>query len=381
MSVEKTVSFSDTKFDQKTSALITNLYNTNTFSDTIIVCEDGNQFKAHKIILSSASPVLQKILIEYSESNPILYFGDIDSETMECILRYIYLGEVLLEEKKLESLMRSAGKLKIYGLHNDEGTQDEKRANLYENVVSLLHIKEDTESHEKQKEEVISNKNIIEDELVSHKDSNEGEDALSKSIKKEPIDQNFTEHCKNNTATNVLKSAKPTNFQCNHCDYKTTAKDYLRKHTNAIHEGVTYPCDKCDYRATQTGSLMQHKQSVHEKIRYACDSCDYQAARQYRLQCHILEKHEGMKYSCNQCDYVATTKGRLNNHKKGIHDGISYSCNQCDFRNVRESELKRHQDMVHLGLRFHCAWEGCDFSSADKSRLKKHNAKEHTISE
>ena len=50
-----------------------NVFQQNVFSDVTLACEDGKNFKAHKIILSSYSPVLQKILIEYNESNPILY--------------------------------------------------------------------------------------------------------------------------------------------------------------------------------------------------------------------------------------------------------------------------------------------------------------------
>ena len=37
----------------------------------------------------------------------------------------------------------------------------------------------------------------------------------------------------------------------------------LKKHVEAIHEGVRYPCDQCDYRATQPGNVKRHETLKH----------------------------------------------------------------------------------------------------------------------
>ena len=251
MSFESKVHLFNEKYDQMSTGLVKNLFQQNVFSDVTLACEDGKVFNAHKIILSSSSPVLQKILIEYNESNPILYFGDICSENMEYILKFIYLGEVSLEEKLLDSLLNSAKKLKINGLYT-EFFETKKRINTEEKLIST-----------------IKQEKIVNQEVKTEESDNQTDNCDEVSVGKELIDteeSNSREsnsdlgiNRKNKMKVGVESTTKPMPFNCMYCDYKTSAKEYLRKHTNAIHEGVTYPCNKCDYKATQTVSLLQHK--------------------------------------------------------------------------------------------------------------------------
>ena len=47
--------------------------------------------------------VFDKILMEYSDSNPLIYFGDTSYEHIEYIIRFVYLGEVALPQTELQS--------------------------------------------------------------------------------------------------------------------------------------------------------------------------------------------------------------------------------------------------------------------------------------
>ena len=51
--------------------------------------------------------------------------------------------------------------------------------------------------------------------------------------------------------------------QCLLCDYKTRRKGNMKIHTQALHEGITYPCDICGYETSTSRNLLLHKKSKH----------------------------------------------------------------------------------------------------------------------
>ena len=76
------------------------------FVDTFINCENGQStFKAHKIILAAASPILREIL----KSSNILTFPDVSTCEMESAIESIYKGssDSILKVGKLEKSLAS----------------------------------------------------------------------------------------------------------------------------------------------------------------------------------------------------------------------------------------------------------------------------------
>ena len=51
-------------------------------------------------------------------------------------------------------------------------------------------------------------------------------------------------------------------YQCQQCDYEARRSSCLKKHVEAIHQGVRYPCNQCSYKATETGNLQKHVDSI-----------------------------------------------------------------------------------------------------------------------
>ena len=338
MNEESKYHLANTKFENNAATIFRNIYAEESFTDVTIACEDGKIVKAHKIVLSASSAVFNKILMQYSDTNPVIYFGDTSYKHIEYILQYAYVGEVSVEESELQQFMATANKFRINGLYSDQ-TQKVHSENL--------------------------------------NDLDKEEESL-KSIKDEEIKKKFIgDEYRMEVVDTYLDVSKAADFTCDQCEYKTTTKEYLRIHRRSIHDGVKYPCNKCDYKATQSSSLMQHKLSIHEGVKYPCPQCDYKAARPSRLNSHVREIHEGIEYPCLQCNCKAPTRKRLNLHVKSVHEGISYSCNQCDFTNVSKQQLKRHQEMVHYGLRFLCDVDKCEYSAGNRSRLSKHKTDLH----
>ena len=62
------------------------------FSDMTLVCEDGQQIEAHKVILASSSPFFLDILRRNKHSHPIIYMRGLKSEDMFAIIDFLYLS-------------------------------------------------------------------------------------------------------------------------------------------------------------------------------------------------------------------------------------------------------------------------------------------------
>ena len=332
MNEEGKFHLTNTDFESNASTVFNDLYNDQIFTDVTLACEDGKTVKAHKIVLSASSDVFHKILTQYSHTNPLIYFGDTSYKHIEYMMRYVYVGEVSVEEIELDQFIETANKFKIKGIHSNE---------LQKNHLDK------TDGH--------------------HREENS-----LKSIENEDKNYPFM------TDQSNIDNSEAASFNCDRCNYKTTRKEYLRIHKRSIHDGVKYPCNECDYKATQSGSLLQHKLSVHDGVKYQCAQCDYKARSPSKLNIHVREKHEGIEYPCVQCNHKEPNRKKLNLHVKSVHEGVKYSCNQCDYTNVSRNPLKRHQEMVHFGLRFLCDVDKCEFSSINRSRLRKHKSNEHS---
>ena len=105
------------------------------FMDVTLSC-DGEQIKAHKVILSACSITFRNLLKKNPSQNPVIdllvrisvnhilkniliyYFivQDVDPRDMNSILDFIYLGKVNIKQENLSSFLVLAEKLRVRGL-------------------------------------------------------------------------------------------------------------------------------------------------------------------------------------------------------------------------------------------------------------------------
>ena len=51
------------------------------FADVTLACEDGEQFKANKVVLAGSSPVFENILKRNKHPHPLIYLRDLSHMT------------------------------------------------------------------------------------------------------------------------------------------------------------------------------------------------------------------------------------------------------------------------------------------------------------
>ena len=107
-------------FEANSSELIRNLWNDEDFSDVTLAAGDGKQFRAHRVILSSATTKLKGILRNPEKCEKLfLYLPDIQSSHLSNLIEIIYQGKCQVKQADLEEFMSSGRTL---GVKNLTGT-------------------------------------------------------------------------------------------------------------------------------------------------------------------------------------------------------------------------------------------------------------------
>ena len=65
-----------------------NLREDNDFANVTLVCEDGQQVEAHKVILAASSPFFQKLLARNKHSHPLIYMRGMKSDDLLAIAQW-----------------------------------------------------------------------------------------------------------------------------------------------------------------------------------------------------------------------------------------------------------------------------------------------------
>jgi len=91
------------------------LWNSEEFLDVTLACDD-DQVRAHKVILSAASPFFRKLLLRNPHNHPLIFLKGASTTNIQSLLHFIYSGETSVNQSDLESFMSLASSLKIDGL-------------------------------------------------------------------------------------------------------------------------------------------------------------------------------------------------------------------------------------------------------------------------
>ena len=87
------------------SKTLKEMMTTNLFADVTLITDDKKHLKAHKNILSACSPFFNDILtFDAMNNHSEIYLTGIQHADLESILQFIYLGETIFCEERIEEL-------------------------------------------------------------------------------------------------------------------------------------------------------------------------------------------------------------------------------------------------------------------------------------
>ncbi|XP_068081081.1 protein abrupt isoform X2 [Anabrus simplex] len=83
--------------------------------DVTLTC-DGQNVKAHKVILSACSPYFRNLFRENPCQHPIVILKDVSYEDVTALLNFMYQGEVYITQDRLAPFLHTAELLQVRGL-------------------------------------------------------------------------------------------------------------------------------------------------------------------------------------------------------------------------------------------------------------------------
>ena len=227
------------------------------FSDVTLACEDGQQIKAHRVILAGSSPFFENLLRGLKHSHPLIYMRGVKSEDLSAVVDFLYRGEANVYQDNLDSFLAIAEELKLKGLMG--GKTDAEEVKDFNGSVNKK--KNPVVKKEAFKPSQPYQSNFYEQRLSNEYGTAEGTVALVSQFSGDLQDLN--EKSKSMMEKTSEKFQRFPLYKCKVCGKKATNGN-LKKHIEAKHlEGIVLPCNNCEKTFRCRNSLRSHTQKIH----------------------------------------------------------------------------------------------------------------------
>ena len=210
-----------------------------------LVSEDLVQLSAHKVVLSSCSPVFKQLIKSSTHPHPVLFLRGVKTRGLEYILDFIYYGQVDILQDHFNDFLYLAQDLKIKGVSNEN--VDNKKEEDVHNTITLV------------------DPNI----------SGQIEQTVSKPLQNDATDfaldvnadYDFDADYDFESTINSMMEKVGVMWHCKVCgkEYTSKNKSHLRSHVEWNHTtGFTHNCNICQKTWSTKRSLEVHNSKYHK---------------------------------------------------------------------------------------------------------------------
>ena len=240
-------------FQENLSTTFGNLREDKEFTDVTLACEDGQQVKAHKVILAASSPLFQNLLTKNKHPHPLIYLKGAKFEDLLAIVDFLYFGEANVFQENLDAFLSMAEELKLKGLTGQKDMSGEsfevnqtkmsaqptvKKEKLNINLGQQNYaLKKDIDNSELSQEMTLSVKNFVCQDLQEL-------DIQVKSMME--MSQNLIPN--RNEKAKICK-------MCGKEGHSMAIRDHIEFHHL---EGVSLPCNACGKEFRSRNNLRRH---------------------------------------------------------------------------------------------------------------------------
>ena len=227
-------------FKQNISASLGDLRGNEDFTDVTLVCEDGQQVGAHKVILVASSPFFTELLRKNKHSHPLVYMRGLKGPDLVSIVDFLYFGEANVMQENLESFLAFAEELKLKGLTNGENDLGSKLETKTPPKSSEKSLKKES-SQERRKRDV---DRYVEYETVGNHETIVS--VVNKNMIPADVDDLDAQIRSMITKSEMsLGPGKGKMASCNICGKQAPYRD-LPRHVESKHlNGISHACDIC----------------------------------------------------------------------------------------------------------------------------------------
>ena len=249
-------------FRENVSSAFGDLRQDKEFTDVTLVCEDGQQVEAHKVVLVASSPFFQNILKRNKHPHPLIYMRGVKPENLTAMVDFFYHGEANVYQEHLESFFHLAEELQLKGLR---GNQTEKEANVSPKPTKQKFQPKST-NYRSTAEQFPINKDVFnENELAQVKSEKVLvlADEAPNTTDMEGLDQQVRSMIAFSENANPHRTQGGRARICKVCG-KEGGMAQIMSHIEANHiAGNPVPCDLCGQVFKTRDALRKHKTKHH----------------------------------------------------------------------------------------------------------------------
>ena len=231
-----------------------------------MVCDDGQQMEAHKVILASSSPFFEKILQKSKHPHPLIYLKGFQSKDFASILDFLYFGEANVCQEDLDSFLTIAEEIKLKGLtgQNSSYVSEEQDKPGHSEPAIMEKKLFTTSTNGKTKSTTLdadtsdkfSKDLVVQDQY--------GITLLALDEKVKSMMEKGQKMIPNGAKDKNGAPLQATTFICKVCG-KEGLWNRIRNHIESNHlEGVSIPCEYCGKICPSRNSLSIHKSRFHK---------------------------------------------------------------------------------------------------------------------
>jgi len=250
------------EFQENIHQTFGSLRNSREFADVTLVCEDGQQMEAHKVILASSSPFFQKMLERLKHPHPLIYMRGLTPEDLVAMLDFLYYGEANVLQEKVENFLLITDDLQIKGLTGNVKDDDKNQVDqksLKRKKIKLPQENYAETNHEYNKTNLSNIKIDGISNLFEEKEKKRDNYAHIQSLDKE-IESLMTKSDKVIKIAGMPRKA----YTCKICGKEGKGSN-IKSHIEANHiEDISIPCNFCDECFKSRNSLDRHIFRAHK---------------------------------------------------------------------------------------------------------------------
>lgn len=295
-------------------SVLETLFNDEMYVDCTLAAE-GQEISAHKVVLSACSPFLNKLLKKHYDKHPIILLRDVTFFELQCVIEYMYKGEVNVTHDQLSSFLKAAETLQIAGLSGVyEKNKKDKKNNVYAKEAER----------------------VLEYEL------NEESESLSPSPKRQKTDTDDVEYLTHDETEDMPEPIdiknEFSNYQVYVVDNETGALKEMEMENEMNNEKMTAESiDEIFNEDTTQDSLHEtREQEINKPKGKLLPDKISTALRSSRIKPRSVIQRDDYNFSCTKC-------GGLYKHESSFMNHLRHDCNQihtCDschksFKNKR----------------------------------------------
>jgi len=231
------------------SKALSRIFNSQFLVDVTIM-NDVEEFQAHKIILSTMSPIFKKIFERCPPQQHTILFLKAKSQHIKSLIDFIYTGRAKVEVCDINDFVALGTDFRIEGMVEDEMEENEKKPQEQKKPDDPKMKREESFS-----EPFIANNPI--EAITAESDAYNFQEAVDfeqKSVKKETVNRR-------NRSKQYLVAKIPG-----------LGSHVARIRTLWIRDNGKFICKRCDLKFTQKSQVEDHVES-HLEFQYQCKSC------------------------------------------------------------------------------------------------------------